>query len=223
MPRSARIVIPGIPHHIVQRSNRREDIFLIDSDRRTYLSILKSQIEKYGLTVHGYCLMANHVHLVATPEREDSLAKAIGRTHHLYSARFNAKKGQSGHAWHSRFFSCPLDERHLLAALIYTDRNPVRAGVVSHAHMWPWSSARAHQGLQDPNEITDMGWWRNFPGRSDWKKLVNVEQSEAESEALRRHTQTGRPIGDEDFLRLIEQRLGYPVKLNPVGRPRSDL
>ncbi|NLX14685.1 MAG: transposase, partial [Phycisphaerales bacterium] len=85
MPRVSRIVLAGRPHHVTQRGNNRQDVFFVDDDRRVYLGLLKQQAERFGLEILGYCLMSNHVHLVAVPAGEDSLAKAVGRTHFLYT------------------------------------------------------------------------------------------------------------------------------------------
>ena len=74
MPRTARIVIPGLAHHVTQQGNNRQDVFFVDDDRRAYLSFLEEQSDKYGLEVSGYCLMSNHIHLIATPEKGNSLA-----------------------------------------------------------------------------------------------------------------------------------------------------
>ena len=117
MPRLARIVIEGVAHHVVQRGNNRQDVFFVDDDRRAYLRLLQSQASRFGLILEGYCLMTNHVHLVATPSRPQSLARAIGRTNWLYSQYVNRLHGRSGHLWQNRFFSCPLGEGHFWAAL----------------------------------------------------------------------------------------------------------
>ncbi len=99
MPRVARVVVPGVPHHLTQRGNNRQDVFFTDEDRRFYLETLKQHSERFGVEVCGYCLMTNHVHLVVTPAAEDSLAKAIGRTHFQYSQYINRFHGRSGHLW----------------------------------------------------------------------------------------------------------------------------
>jgi putative transposase len=195
-------------------------VFHDDADRESYLAILKTQCGRYGLQAHGFCLMSNHVHLVATPAGDESLARAIGQAHHLYSKAFNKKSGQVGHVWHSRFYSCPLDETHLITALLYVDRNPARAGLVKAPWDWPWSSATAHLGGGDPRGLLDMEWWWSFAQRAGWREIVAQEQTEAELEEIRRHTQTGRPLGNEEFVKRIERRLGYPVQLRSRGRPR---
>ena len=116
MPRVARIVVPGMPHHITQRGNNRQDVFFIDADRSLYLTLLKEQSRRFGLSIIAYCLMSNHVHLVAAPRRADSLAKAVGRTHWLYAQAINRMHGRSGHLWQNRFHSCALDGEHVLHA-----------------------------------------------------------------------------------------------------------
>ena len=109
MTRRARVVIEGCPHHITQRGNDRQDVFFSDGDRRFYLELLAEQCEKFSMAVEAYCLMTNHFHLIATPKRKDSLAKAVGRTNLYYTRHINATRGRCGHLWQDRFFSCPLD------------------------------------------------------------------------------------------------------------------
>ncbi len=113
MPRIARVVAAGVPHHITQRGNNRQQIFFSDPDRRFYLTLLRRHAERHGLRVLGWCLMPNHVHLVATPEHELSLARALGRAHYEYAIYLNHERERSGHLWQNRFFSTPLDRHHL--------------------------------------------------------------------------------------------------------------
>src|SRR4030095_12724154 len=146
MPRIARIVVPGLAHHITQRGNNRQDLFFTNDDRRLYLTLLKEQSQRFGLSVIAYCLMANHVHLVAVPHTPESLARAIGRTHWKYSQAVNRLHRRSGHLWQNRFFSCVLQYDHLLHGVCYTERNPVRARLVRLPWRYQWSSAAAHAG-----------------------------------------------------------------------------
>jgi len=156
MARTGRIVLPGIPHHITQKGNNSQEIFSADADRVRYLDILRFQCCKHGLTMLGFCLMPNHVHLVAIPDRDDSLALAVGRSHGRYAQYFNAKHARHGHVWQDRFYSCTLGDAHVIHALKYVDRNPVRARLSESVADYAWSSARAHVGLGDPFDIIDL-------------------------------------------------------------------
>jgi len=220
MPRAARIVVPGVPHHITQRGNHQRRIFLSYNFFIEYLTILKKQCDRTGLSVHGYCLMDNHIHLIATPPSEDSLASAIGQAHHLYSKAFNLHKKLKGQIWEQRFYSCPLDDTHFVNALIYVDNNPVRAGLVTKATEWLWSSAVAHAGGADFTGLLDPGKWRVISKEIGWTELSKREEDDNIIESIRYHTHTGRPLGSDEFLDKIEDHLGYPVTRPKRGRPR---
>ncbi len=154
------MVAEGVPHPLTQRGNNRQDVFLQDADRRLYIKTIRTKAQGHDLTVLGYCLMTNHVHLAVVPKRPTSLARAVGHAHRRYTAAFNRKYGRSGHLWQNRFYSCPLGPGHLVAAPAYVDLNPVRAGLVGKARQYPWSIAGAHTaaGAGDPSPI--------FPVRS---------------------------------------------------------
>jgi len=144
MPRTARVVVPNYIYHITQRGNYRQNIFQDDEDRLRYLSWIDEYSKKYNLSLFAYCLMDNHVHFITIPRKEESLVKVFSITHMRYSQYFNKKKNTSCHLWQGRFYSCVLDEPHLLVALRYVEKNPVRAGIVEKAWQWKWSSAAAH-------------------------------------------------------------------------------
>ena len=136
MARLARVVAVGIPHHVTQRGNARQFILSSDAERLVYLELLREYATLHQLSVLGYCLMSNHVHLVVVPQQSDALAKALKQTHGRYAAYWNAGHKSSGHAWQGRYYSCPLDEPHLWEALRYTELNPVRAGMVAEPESW---------------------------------------------------------------------------------------
>lgn len=136
----------------MQRGNGRQDVFSVPDDYRAYLALLGEQKERFGLEVRGYCLMGNHVHLVAVPPSETSLAKATGRTHFGYTHYVGRLHGRSGHLWQNRFYSCALDEDHTEAALGYVERNPLRARIVQKAWRYEWSSAAVHVGGRYPRD-----------------------------------------------------------------------
>ena len=222
MPRVARIVVPGRPHHVTQRGNNRQDVFFVDDDRRVYLRLLGEQAGRFGLSVLGYCLMTNHVHLLAVPREPDSLAKAVGRTDFLYTRYVNRLHRRVGHLWQNRFYSCPLDERGLLSAMVYVEQNPVRAGLLGRAWDYPWSSAAAHGGAADGSGLLDLATWGRVRGRAGpWRDVLRRRQAEAEVQAVRERTHTGRPLGSDRFLAKIERLLGRRVRPLPVGRPKG--
>lgn len=216
MARLARPVAVGFPHHITHRGNRRCDIFLGDEDRRIYIGFLSECAAKAHLEIWGYCLMSNHVHLLAVPRREDALARGVGLAHRRYAVFLNRREGFSGHLWANRFFSTPLDEAHHWAAIRYIERNPVRAKIVATAEEWPWSSARSHvRGAPDPLLSPSAP----YPGPvGDWGAWLAEPEEEERLEQLRRCTQTGRPCGGGSFVQMLEERLGRvlrPAKRGP--------
>ena len=151
----ARVVAEAVPHHITQRGNNRQDTFFLPDDRRFYLETLRAKCRDYGVVVLGYCLMSNHVHLVAVPRRADALAQALGQAHGKYARWFNRRYRRSGHLWQNRFYSSALGGAHLETALAYVDLNPVRAGLVRSAELYEWSSAAAHLTGDPGREIRD--------------------------------------------------------------------
>jgi len=219
MTREARVVLPGAPHHITQRGVRRTDVFLDDSDREKYLKLFHENSEKFGLRVCAYCLMNNHVHFVAIPEREDSIWKTFHRCHSIYAMNFNEKYDVSGHLWQGRPFSCVLDEAHLWAAVRYVELNPVRAHMVERAYDYPWSSAAAHCGLRkDP--LLDPNWPPPNP-MLDWRQWLRENENLDLIDHIRAKTLTGQPCGDNQFVRTMEQTLSrsfFPKKPGPKRR-----
>ena len=221
MPRIARIVIPGIPHHVVQRGNNRQDVFFVDDDWVHYLALLKEESERFGVEVMGYCLMTNHIHVIATPFGEDALAKAVGRTHYRYTQYINRFHGRSGHLWQNRFDSCALDEGHFWSALRYVERNPVRARMVKGATAYRWSSADAHVTGADRSGLLDMaGWARHMEG-GEWGELLRQRVEKEETATLRTCTHRGWPLGTNRFVAKFERMLGRRLRPSPLGRPRK--
>lgn len=223
MPRQARIVIPKFPHHVTQRGNNRQDIFFVDEDRRFYLETLGQQAGRFGLTIQGYCLMTNHIHLIVTPAEESSLAKAIGRTHWLYSQHVNRLHGRSGHLWQNRFFSCGLDDEQFWTAMAYVERNPVRAGLTSRAWQWPWSSAAAHVAGKDSLALLNLAdWAKRLPPDANWRDTLARAEDKACTTRIRLGTTRGRPLGTDSFLGKLETRLGLRLRALPRGRPPTN-
>lgn len=222
MPRRARVVIAGCPHHVTQRGNRRQDVFFTDADRQRYLALLLEYSGTYGLAVEAYCLMANHVHLVAVPRTQAALAGALKPLHMRYAQHVNRAQGLSGRLWQGRFYSCPLDELHLWTAVRYVERNPVRAGLTARAEDWPWSSAGGHCGLRaDPLTGDPCGLHQQVPPES-WSAWLAEPWEEEELERLdriRSGTFTGRPAGGQAFLDRLEALVGRLLRPRKRGRP----
>src|SRR5688500_6884392 len=130
MPRFARVVVPGLPHHVTHRGNRKLDIFVDDTDRHVYLRMLRDQLQKHEVLIWAYCMMRNHIHNIVVPEKEEALSCVFQSAHGEYAQYFNARYGKTGHLWESRFHSSVLDESYLWNAVRYVERNPVRAGLV---------------------------------------------------------------------------------------------
>src|SRR3989304_2607056 len=149
MARLARLVIPGLPHHVTQRGNRRQQTFFNDGDYAAYVELMADWCREEGVEIWSYCLMPNHVHLIAVPRTEKSLRRAVGEAHRRYTRRINFREKWRGYLWQGRFASFVMDEPYLLAAARYVELNPVRAGLVVNPADWPWSSARAHLSGRD--------------------------------------------------------------------------
>jgi putative transposase len=228
MPRRARFVVPGLAHHITQRGNNRQDVFLSSADRDRYLEILAAHLDHRRVSVLAWCLMTNHVHLVAIPPAKESLSLALGQAHSQYALEWNRQKGQVGHLWQNRFFSCSLETSRVLTAIRYVERNPVRACMVKEPWDWPWSSTAAHIGTRTADPLLDPEW-RNWTvgarlGNWDsdtWRETL-AEQAGQEVEAIRRATQAGEPFGQEAFLAELESDSGKRLRVLKRGRPATE-
>lgn len=217
MPRLARIVVPGLPHHVTQRGNRRQQTFFTEADYRLYRTLVGGFAAAADVAVWSYCLMPNHVHLVLVPATPGGLVGALREAHRRYTRAVNARQGWTGYLWQGRFASYPMDGDHLLAAARYIELNPVRAGLVEAPEAWPWSSARAHlagrrDGLCDPGPMLEL-----VP---DWRAFLEAGVEAEMGRRLERSQSTGRPLGSEAFIARIEKQTGrrlQPIKPGPKG------
>jgi putative transposase len=207
------------PFHLTHRGNHRKCVFRTDDDRRAYLGLLDRFAKKFGMSIWAYCLMDNHVHLIAVGKRRSSISQTLGNTHRACSRVRNQESDVTGHLWANRFFSTALDEPHLWAAVRYVELNPVRAQLVREATDYPWSSARVHAGLQADSLLDPE---RPFPGHiGDWAAWLKAGLEEQTAERLRANTSTGRPTGSDGFVRELEIRLDRrlrPRKRGPKSR-----
>jgi putative transposase len=217
MVRIARVVVSGIPHHITQRGNRRQETFFRDKDYDSYLNLMSEWCGKRGVEIWGYCLMPNHVHMIAVPETEEGLARAIGEAHKRYTRMINLREHWTGYLWQGRFSSFPMDEDYLLAAVRYVELNPVRARLVDRPEKWRWSSASAHlQGKDDKLvKVRPM-----LDRVSDWCDLL-ASGDEHLYEEVRKHERTGRPLGSGDFIKQVSQMLNRELEIKRSGRKKK--
>lgn len=220
MARLARMVIPGVPHHVTQRGNRRERIFFEAGDEQIYLDLMTAQLKRHAVECWAYCLMPNHVHFILTPSDESGLARAVGEAHRRYTAFISARGRWTGHLFQARFSSVAMDEDHLMAAFRYVALNPVKAKLVARAEDWPWSSARAHvAGLDSDHVIVapalgrigDFGTFLAGPPTDDtlWASVLKAER-------------IGRPVGSKDWVENLEAQSGKTLSPQKRGpKPKA--
>ena len=209
--------MPGLPHHVTQRGVRSINIFDDDDDRRLYLELMCEHGERMGLRFLAWCLMSNHVHLIVVPEEENSLARGIGDAHKSYTRAKNFSSGVRGYLFQGRFGSCVLDEKHLFAAARYVDLNPVAAGLVALPGAYEWSSARFHMDGRRHDALVADGD-RDLLGLvDDWTTFLQDGIDEIDAKRLERHLGSGRPLGSEGFVRMLETRTGRELKPRKRG------
>ena len=191
-------------------------VFFARDDYRSYLGLLSQRARRHALEIWTYCLMPNHVHLIAVPSTEQGLARPLGEAHQRYALLVNKRQGWPGHLWQERFASFPMDEPHLLAAIRYVLLNPVRAGLARTATDWPHSSARAHV-FGEPDPLVN----RETASRhiDDWESYLGPGAGlSRETEALREHGSLGRPLGSDGFIETLERIAGRRLRPYRVGR-----
>ncbi|MCX5695379.1 MAG: transposase [Candidatus Omnitrophica bacterium] len=221
MPRIARVVAIGQPHHITQRGNYQQEVFLSADNRKQYLAWINEYSVKYGVSILAYCLMLNHVHFIAVPYENDSLAKTFNTAHMRYAQYLNKKLKQRGHLWQGRFYSCVLDQSHLILAARYIERNPARAGIVDKPWQWLWSSAALHTGRENDGLIKLGDLFRIIDMSSvSWEKYIDSAEEDNFLQNIRKHTYAGRPLGAPEFTTDLEEKCGRRLCALPIGRPR---
>ena len=218
MSRISRIVIPQYPHHVTQRGIGSVPVFHDDCDRLAYLELIAQETARFGVEILAWCLMSDHVHFVAIPEEEHSLARAFGEGHRRFTRRRNALKGMSGLLFKGRFASSVLDEAHLRAAVRHVELHPVRSQLVERPWDYPWSSTRFHTGATASDPLVKDRTLRGLVGQ--WEDFLAVEDAAAVS-LLRQTTRTGRPAGDAQFLSRIANLTGRNLGKGSPGRPRK--
>ena len=215
MARIARIVIPGLPHHITQRGNGGQRVFFSDVDYQLYLTLLAENCRTAKVSCWAYCLMPNHIHAILVPSDEQGLRIALAATHRAYAGILNSRRKRTGHFWQGRFGAAVMDEDHLTAAFRYVLLNPVKAKLVDSPDKWPWSSAKAYlKGKSDGFTTTDAMRSR-FPAM---KSLLTVKALDADDLTVKADETIGRPRGSADFIAKLEVKTGrtlLPEKRGP--------
>ena len=214
MPRLPRLVIPHCPHHVINRGNRRQNVFFSDNDKRLYCEILFRETNKAGIAIWTYCLMNNHVHLILVPKKKDSLAKGIGEAERKYSRIINLRYDWKGHLWQERFKSNPMGEDYLYSAVRYIERNPVRAGIVEKAEDYNFSSAKAHVFGGKDKLLSDFFLTSVIP---DWASYLRLETSHSEKNLFRSHAKSGYPLGNDEFIDRLESLMGMSLRKKKPG------
>ena len=214
MARIARVVVPRYPHHVTQRGCRRQQTFFNDGDYKHYLDLLQSTKASAGVEVWAYCLMPNHVHLIVVPETEQGLSRFLGPAHWQFALDINRRMGWKGHLWQERFHSFAMDEPHLYAAVRYVELNPVRTGLCTLAREWRWSSARAHLSGEDACLVSVQPMLERV---DNWADYLSCQNSVVSDDSIRKHGQTGRPAGDDDFIGTVETIVRRRLKKQKPG------
>ena len=229
MARLPRLTLPGYPHHVIQRGNNRQPIFVDDADRDTLLALLADHARKFSVAVHAYVLMPNHLHLLATPQTADGLPltmQAVGRSYVRY---FNNRHGRSGTLWEGRYRSTVLEaERYLLACMVYLDLNPVRHGLVVQPADYPWSSHAHARGLRNDRLITPHAlFWAlgntPFAREAAYAALVQAGISAATTAELTASALAGWALGDEKFALDLQRQTQRRVTKSRAGRPPAPI
>ena len=225
MSRLPRLTVPGYPHHIIQRGNNRQPIFVDQQDYERLLADLKQQADLHKVAVHGYVLMSNHLHLLVTPETADGVPLMMQGVGRAYVRWFNRRHGRSGTLWEGRYRSTLIEaERYLLACMAYIELNPVRAGMVAAPAQYPWSSHAHHAGLRaDPLLKPHPLYWAMgntpFAREHAYAQLVQAGLDAGRQAELARSVHSGWALGGADFVADLQRRTQRRVARAAAGRP----
>ncbi len=225
MARLARVSVPGYPYHVIQRGNNRQPIFRSDGDRETMRDLLAENAARFDVAIHAYVLMDNHFHLLVSPQLQDGLPRMMQAVGRRYVRHFNDTHGRTGTLWEGRYKSALVQsERYLLACMVYLDLNPVRAGMVSVAQDYPWSSHAHSVGLRSDRLITPHAlYWglgnTPFARESRYRDLVQAGVSPEQRAALGQAVTSGWALGDEEFITRLQGVTDRRLTRSVPGRP----
>lgn len=225
MARLPRLTLADQPHHVIQRGNNRQEIFVDRADREMMLALIGEHAARLGIAVHAYVLMDNHFHLLATPSTADAIPQwmqAVGRRYVRY---FNDRHGRTGTLWEGRYRSTLIQtDRYFLACMAYVDLNPVRAGIVAEAREFNWSSHGHYAGLRtDPLITPHPLYWSlgntPFAREAAYADMVRAGISQADTHVLTESTLRGWAAGDAEFVDLLQKTTNRRLVKERPGRP----
>jgi putative transposase len=213
MTETSRVVAPGYPHHIIHSGKKLQRIFFKERDYIDYLSLMSECCLLYKVVVWAYCLMPNHIHLIAVPEQEDGLRRAIGEAHRRHARAINLREGRRGQLWEGSFNSFLMDPHYTMEAARYIETNPVSSGIFSESEQYRWSSARAHINGRDDELVTVAPLGDKV---DDWKGFLSEDGEEGLSVKMKSHERSGRPLGSDDFIGKLEAALTMGLRQGPA-------
>ena len=227
MARLPRLAVTGLPHHVILRGNNRQPVFIDSDDRGFFLAQLAELAQREMVQVHAYVLMDNHLHLLLTPQQDGALSRLMQSLGRIYVRRFNQRHGRSGTLWEGRYRSTVIDsDRYLLVCMAYIDLNPVRAGMVIAAELYPWSSHMHYIGLRNDKWLTPhpLVWSLGntpFAREAAYADLVRQGLNRKQQQELSDSVLQGWPLGGADFLAQLQGKTKRRLEKVRAGRPRK--
>ncbi len=227
MPRKTRNYLVGMPYHVVQRGNNREPCFIEPENYRFYLQLWEDVSQRYGVDVHAYCLMTNHIHFLVTPRQAAALSNTMKVVGSRYAQSINLTYGRTGTLWEGRHRSSLIQqENYLLACYRYIELNPVRAGMVKHPGDYRWSSYGTNawgkpSWIQPHDEYLTLGT-EPEARQSTYRELCRISLNNEDVHKIREGTQYCHPVGNDRFCRMIEKRYGIKLGQKRRGMPLKE-
>src|SRR5690606_15140981 len=227
-PRIARLELPGVPMHVIQRGVNRCAVFHDDRDRLYYRKLLRIRSAEAAVAIHAYVFMGNHVHLLLSAGQQGAIASMMRRVGQAYAQAFNQRHGRTGALWQGRFKSSLVEtERYLLNVMRYIELNPVRAGIVDRPENYRWSSVHRHLGFSSEPMLTPHVIYLGLGGDPDaraacWRDWLGRGTAAEELEMIRNHAVQECARGGAGFVDMGAKQMGRPAGYRPRGRPRLE-
>ena len=227
MPRKTRMYLPFVPCHITSRGNNRDACFYAEQDYQFYLDCLNNACTRYGVALHAYVLMTNHVHLLMTPQTQTGISRVMQSIGRRYVQYINMTYRRSGTLWEGRHKACLVDaEGYLLACYRYIELNPVRASMVLHPAEYQWSSYKINAGYHPRHQLTPHDVYISL-GKDEksrcaaYRQLFAIDIDPGQMETIRRASTFSMPLGNHRFQQQIQAATGKKLGYSKLGRPRT--